>query len=136
MESCESIARLAHAGQFRRDGVTPYIKHVEAVVARVQNDRTKCVAWLHDVIEDCGNVYSGNELLKMGVPFDIVDAVETLTRRKADSYFDFISRVKLAGFMAEDVKKADLLANLSDDPTDVQIRRYATALLWLTEVSP
>ena len=49
---CETIARQAHEGQFRRDGVTPYITHVESVVSRCSNKYEKSLAWLHDVIED------------------------------------------------------------------------------------
>ena len=47
------IATDAHRGQFRRDGVTPYISHPEAVAKRVEgDDLAEAIAWLHDVLED------------------------------------------------------------------------------------
>jgi hypothetical protein len=50
----EQIARKAHVNQFRRDGVTPYITHPEAVVKKLgtESDDVLAVAWLHDVLED------------------------------------------------------------------------------------
>lgn len=47
-ELAEQIARKAHAGQFRRDGKTPYIKHVESVVAKLagQCDEIKAAGLL------------------------------------------------------------------------------------------
>lgn len=38
-----NLAELAHAGKFRRDGVTPYIEHPQAVAARLPiHDLTSC----------------------------------------------------------------------------------------------
>jgi (p)ppGpp synthase/HD superfamily hydrolase len=53
VKKVEVIATKAHEGQYRRDGVTPYIEHPKAVAARVKGDeKAEMVAWLHDVIED------------------------------------------------------------------------------------
>ena len=53
VKKVEVIATKAHEGQYRRDGVTPYIEHPKAVAARVRGDeKAEMVAWLHDVIED------------------------------------------------------------------------------------
>jgi len=54
----EEVARTAHAGQFRRDGVRPYVVHPEAVASRVGDDpQAVAVAWLHDA--RCGGVAAG-----------------------------------------------------------------------------
>ncbi|MEM2124123.1 MAG: HD domain-containing protein [Methanolinea sp.] len=51
------IAARAHAGQARKDGITPYIVHparVATLAARFGGDHVAIVsAWLHDVFEDC-----------------------------------------------------------------------------------
>ena len=124
----ESIARRAHEGQFRRDGVTPYITHVEAVVSRIRtgDPRHLAIAWLHDVVEDTD--VSADDLLAAGIPAEVVQAVLSLTVRQGESYDDYLTRA-LANDLAIPVKLADLLSNLSDNPTRKQIRKYAAALL-------
>ncbi len=56
LELAHAIARRAHAGQFRRDGSTPYIEHVITVAGRTSefggDDQAIAIAWLHDVLED------------------------------------------------------------------------------------
>lgn len=52
----EKIATELHAGQFRADGLTPYIEHPKAVAELVKeyggSERSVCVAWLHDIMEE------------------------------------------------------------------------------------
>jgi len=55
-----NFAREAHHGQFRKySSKVPYIVHPARVAARVMTlynytETQVCVAWLHDVVEDCG----------------------------------------------------------------------------------
>jgi GTP pyrophosphokinase len=56
-------AREKHNGQFRKDGVTPYIAHplqmaCYAVALGVKDDYIIATILLHDVVEDCGVKYS------------------------------------------------------------------------------
>jgi (p)ppGpp synthase/HD superfamily hydrolase len=135
LEFAEKIARMAHAGEFRRDGITPYIRHIEQVVENVVkrggSDEEKAVAWLHDTAENCGRYYSIEAYKSCiganGVTIEIVDAIDALTHRKGESYEDSIKRAK-ASPIARNVKIADNLANLSDNPTDKQIMKYAKSL--------
>ena len=121
----ESIARKAHAGQFRRDGVTPYITHPEAVAAMFKDDTLKAIAWLHDVIEDteCGFVDLANE----GVDDDAIDALMYLTHDKDEDYWSYVNGVSVHR-PATLVKLADIFHNLSSNPTDKQKRKYADAV--------
>ena len=52
----EKIAIELHNGQFRADGITPYIEHPKAVVELVKeyggSEKNVCVAWLHDIMEE------------------------------------------------------------------------------------
>lgn len=122
------IADHAHAGQFRRDEVTPYIRHVEKVVENVKKrdgiSDEIIVAWLHDVIED--TTITVDEL-KIHFPCHIVEAVIALTHIEDEPYEASILRAK-ANPIARQVKIADNLANLSDSPTDKQILKYAKSL--------
>ncbi len=76
--AAEQIARDAHSGQFRRDGVTPYIVHPESVASRVNTPEEKATAWLHDVLEDTS--VSQQDLLNAGIPENVVTAVVTMKK--------------------------------------------------------
>lgn len=55
-ELSKKLAEMAHAHQFRKDRVTPYINHPARVVQILEeqnaDDVTISAAWLHDVLED------------------------------------------------------------------------------------
>jgi (p)ppGpp synthase/HD superfamily hydrolase len=52
----KEFATKIHEGQFRADGVTPFISHPARVAELVEcyggDERAVCVAWLHDVFEE------------------------------------------------------------------------------------
>ena len=52
----KEFATKIHEGQFRADGVTPFIRHPARVAELVErnggDEREVCVAWLHDVFEE------------------------------------------------------------------------------------
>lgn len=133
------LAKDIHAIEFRRDGVTPYFTHVERVADRVRK-RTQdyygieemfsvsAAAYLHDAVE---SGFSLERLASLGIDKTIVDAVGALTHRfYEESYKDYLKRVK-ANEIAYHVKIADILDNLSDNPTNKQISKYAYALTFL-----
>lgn len=133
VEQAEDLARKAHHHQFRRDGVTPYIRHCERVVARLQaqgvtDEATLAAAWCHDTIED--GVLVWRTLEDEGIPDDVVEAVTLLTKPLGMTYMDYLARLS-GNKVACKVKIADILDNLSDAPTRRQIVKYATALLYL-----
>ncbi len=106
----EQIARRAHAGQLRRGGA-PYIVHPEAVAKAVAGDPdAEAVAWLHDVIEDCGE--TRESLLAAGIPEHVVAAVEALTHSEDEDYDAAIKRAA-ANPLARKVKIADIRDNLA-----------------------
>ena len=127
---CAEIAICAHQGQTRRDGLTPYIEHPQAVAARMSTFDEKGVAWLHDVLEDTG--LTDQDLLDKGVPQRIVDGVTYMTKREGESYIDYLCGVR-NNPLSKAVKIADMLHNLSDAPTRKQVIKYAKGLLFLLE---
>lgn len=131
IDEAASIAAAAHRGQFRRDGVTPYIEHPAAVAARVRGDeKAEMVAWLHDSIEDTEE--TAESLAAKGAPAEVVEAVALLAHPRGEPYRQYLERVK-AHPLAAKVKVADMLANLSDAPAERQIRKYAQGLLLLLD---
>jgi (p)ppGpp synthase/HD superfamily hydrolase len=127
------IAMAAHANQFRRDGVTPYIMHPLAVASKVKEygDRFMAVAFAHDALEDNKNITPAH-MSNVGIDDDVIDAVELLTKKDGVDYETYIQRIK-QNEMARVVKIADMLHNLSENPTVKQIRKYSKALLILTD---
>lgn len=123
--TARQIAHDAHAGQFRRDGITPYVTHPERV-AQAVSPKAKPVAWLHDVLEDCPR-YSRKKLLLADLSEDIVDAVWLLTKVPGEDYMGYIGRVK-ANPLAREVKIADIGHNLSADPKPESVEKYRKAL--------
>lgn len=89
----------------------------------MDTDIEKAVAYLHDVLEDTS--VTVDELRNM-FPNEIVDGVITLTHRKDESYFEYISRVSTSK-LAKKVKAADLLHNLDitriKEPTKMDYER-------------
>lgn len=125
-----SIARKAHDGQFRRDGITPYITHPEAVAKSLEGEHPYVIAaaWLHDVLEDTQT--SVVHLKNAGIPWQVIDAVELLTRDDGQPYEDYLHWIA-QDEIARKVKIADIRHNLSDAPTKKQIAKYGKALLIL-----
>ena len=125
-----SIARKAHDGQFRRDGVTPYITHPEAVAKSLEGEHSDVIAaaWLHDVIEDTDTTFS--DLKSAGIPIRVIEAVALLTRWDDQPYEDYLHFVA-QDEIAKKVKIADIQHNLSDSPTAKQVEKYGKALQYL-----
>lgn len=123
--SAKEIAEIAHRGQFRKDGITPYITHPEAVASFFGDDRLKDIAWLHDVVED--TCISLEQLSILGIPNDILNVVERLTRAKGEKYLNYILSIKYND-EARMVKIQDILHNYGDNPSSRQKERYEMAL--------
>jgi (p)ppGpp synthase/HD superfamily hydrolase len=124
------LAKNAHKNHFRRDGRTPYFSHLIRVSDRVDSDEEKVVALLHDSIED--KKLSEEELIRSGVPVKCIEAVKVLSKSNNEPYDDYLKKVK-RNPLAKSVKIADMLDNLSDDPSEKQIKKYAKGLLYLLD---
>ena len=101
------IAKEAHAGQTDKAGLD-YILHPLQVAAEVTTDEEKAVALLHDIIEDTD--VTASELLAKGLPDNVVEAVEALTKKHNQNYAAYMAGVK-KNRLATAVKLADLKHN-------------------------
>lgn len=103
------VAVQAHAGQVDGLGV-PKICHCIAVTNGVSGEYAKCVAMLHDTVED--TELTLDDLRGFGFPERIVKAVGILTHDKKTPYLDYVQRIWDSGdLLARIVKRADLLDN-------------------------
>ncbi|MCD8116668.1 MAG: HD domain-containing protein [Oscillospiraceae bacterium] len=107
VEEARRLAYRAHKGQVDKAG-RPYTEHLEYVAAHVETDAEKCVAYLHDVMEDTD--YPPEEIEAVFGP-EIYQAVYTMTHRSGEDYFDYVRRVS-QNPLARRVKLADLTNNM------------------------
>lgn len=109
VELAANICVKSHAGQTDKVG-QPYILHPMRIALKCDTPEQKIVAFLHDVIEDCG--VTGEALLAVGFPQEIVDAILSVTKRDGESYEDFVARAK-QNPIGRVVKLRDLEDNLN-----------------------
>ena len=107
LEHAISLAAKAHAGQLDKAG-EPFILHPLRVMMNVPAGPARQVAVLHDVVED--TTISLDQLLLLGFDGVVVEAVDYLTRRKGEEYFDFVRR-SVSHPLARIVKRADIADN-------------------------
>lgn len=102
------IAYKAHEGQVDKGGM-PYIFHPIHVAERVDTEYEICVALLHDTIED--TYITLDTLRDYGFPERVIEAVDAMSRRKGETYRQYILRVK-EDCIAAKVKAIDLKHNM------------------------
>ena len=135
LEKAIAIAVEAHRGQTDRYGV-PYILHPMRVMCRLDTVAEKTVGILHDVVEDTDWTFEG--LQKEGFPRVVLEALDSVTKRKGEAYEDFVKR-SAASPVGRKVKLADLEDNMdlrrlreitNDDKTRLQ--KYINAWNFLS----
>ena len=135
LEKAVDLAATAHRDQMYGDA--PYIEHCRRVAEKAtgqwNHPDVPIVAWLHDTVEDADVTISD---IEREFGRSVADAVETITRRKSETYRDFIKRVA-TNPVACCVKIADLEVNLEAcrvNPKGNLVRRYEWALSYLKTV--
>lgn len=120
-----TIALRAHEGHVDKAG-RPYASHIMRVTEMCNTLDEKITGALHDIVED--TQWTFEMLYDEGFPKHIVDAVECLTRREGEDYFDYISRVK-ENELASRVKINDLNDNMDprrcEELSDLNIERLS-----------
>ena len=109
LQKAIAIATTAHEGQSSKTG-GPFIDHVRRVAENVSGEDEELVAWLHDVVEK-GPGWTLDRLRKEGFPEAVVEAVDAMSKRDGENYFDFVRR-SIRNPLARPVKRADLTDNL------------------------
>jgi len=125
-QEAKDYATQIHEGQMY--GEQPYMNHVEDVASGFNDPHLQRIAYLHDTIED-SETGIGEIHKRFGE--DVGHAVDALTRRQGEQYFDYINRVKEHP-EATQVKLADLHSNLKNNPNESLARRYQKAMGILT----
>ena len=125
------LARRAHHGQVDKAGAA-YLEHPLRVMTAMRTDTEKMVAVLHDAVED--SELTLQDLIRHGLPGDVVDAVDAITKRPGEPYASYLGRVK-ANPVALRVKVADMTDNMNlgriPNPTEKdhqRMKKYAGIL--------
>lgn len=109
MKEVIDLAIKMHEGQVDKLG-KPYIDHLFRVGFRGKSVSEMKVGILHDIIEDTDMTLS--ELKRTGLlSNEELDAIDHLTRKEDETYFDYINRVT-KNELATRVKLNDLRDNL------------------------
>lgn len=108
LEHAISIAVCAHAGEVSENG-EPYILHPLRVMLSMQTNEERVVAVLHDVVEKTR--WDLQNLRAEGFDVTLIEAVDSVSRHKEESYDDFVKRTKLNP-IGRRVKIADLKDNI------------------------
>ncbi len=130
IETSLQIALRAYAGKVDKAG-REYILHPLRVMAKMRSELEMSAALLHDVLED--SEITAEELLAEGIPAEVVEAVQHLTKHENEDYIDFVARAR-KNRIAAAVKLADIEDNIdvlrlsSLDETDLaRVRKYHSA---------
>ena len=139
IETSLQIALRAYSGKADKAG-REYILHPLRVMAKMNTDLERSAALLHDVIED-SDITAG-DLLAEGIPPEVVEAIQYLSKSEGEDYQDFVARAKRNKIAAK-VKIADIEDNIdvlrlsSLDEWDLaRIKKYHTAWRFLQEELP
>jgi hypothetical protein len=108
IEKARAIATAAHLNQFDKGG-KPRLNHVLYVGDQFSDETRKIVGYLHDTIED-SKLFTV-ETLRATFGNDIANAVDAISRRDGEQYFDYIARCK-KNSIAREVKIEDLKHNM------------------------
>ena len=107
------FAVTAHAGVMDKAGV-PYILHPLRIMGGAKTVKEKIVGVLHDTVEDTNEWSLLNVTLDYlrdeGFPEEIIEAVDSVTHRKDESYEDYIQRAK-KNVIGRKIKILDLRDN-------------------------
>lgn len=126
-QEAREFATQAHGDQMYGD--QPYMTHVEDVASGFDDPLLQRIAYLHDVVEDTD---IGLDEIHDRFGSEVGSAIDALTRREGEQYFDFIQRANQHPH-ARQIKLADLHANLKRQPHESLARRYNKAIGILTK---
>lgn len=127
------FATRYHAGAVRKGSGVPFITHPLAVADMVDHPVAKIIAVLHDTVEDTDATLE--ILTAYGFSPEVVAGVDALTKRKGETYMEFIARSAVAGQLVWAVKVADIRHNMTTSeclPEGPSMRKkYLKALAYL-----
>ena len=118
------ISFNAHKDQVDKTGV-PYVFHPFHLAEQMDDEKSTCVALLHDVVEDTD--YTFDDLRNEGFTKEIIDAIKLLTHDPSVPYLDYINMIK-ENVISTKVKLADLKHNSDLSRLDLSVDKIPPKL--------
>lgn len=121
IKTTESIALLAHGEHF---------EHSKRVVLKGKTEEEIVLGYLHDVIEDSGDMFDYDILSRQyHIPDSILKSLQAITRVPPETYFNYIKRIT-SNELAKQVKIYNLEDHLyyKEAIPESLIQRYEKAL--------
>lgn len=97
----------AHKNQLDKTNM-PYVFHPFHLAEQMEDENTTICALLHDIVEDTS--YTFEDLIEMGFPNNVIEALRLLTHDKDVLYMDYVKLIN-QNEIAKKVKLADLKHN-------------------------
>ena len=126
-----------HKNQVDKAGM-PYVLHPLHVAESMDDEYSTTVALLHDIVEDTDLTFE--DLINLGYPNEVVDALRYLTHPEGVNYFDYVKKIG-ENEIATKVKISDLKHNSDlsrlNEITEWDLKRvekYKLCLDYLSEV--
>jgi guanosine-3',5'-bis(diphosphate) 3'-pyrophosphohydrolase len=116
----EEFAKEKHKHMMRKDGKTPYWKHLERVVENltqlgIEDNEMLCAGWLHDTIEDTNTDFEEiSDKFELNVAEIVAQVTKDNRLDRKQREQEYIRQLKKASWQAQAIKLCDILANLSD----------------------
>ncbi len=117
LQKAIDFAQKALEGQKDENG-EPYINHSIRIMNQMETEMEKTVAILHDVLEDSPcSIY---DLKELGMPREVIDCVEQLTRKNDVTYFEYIDDIA-----TNDICTKIKLAEIEDNKDINRVRKLS-----------
>ena len=127
----------AHRDQTDKSGM-PYVFHPFHLAEQMDTEESTTVALLHDVVEDTD--YTLENLMAMGFPNDVIDALALMTHDPKVPYMDYIQSIG-TNHLSTKVKLVDLRHNSDlsrlekvDTKALERVEKYSRAIRYLESI--
>jgi (p)ppGpp synthase/HD superfamily hydrolase len=137
LQKALEIAVDAHKNQYDKGGCL-YVLHPIRMSLKAETNDEQITAMLHDVVEDCVD-WTLDKLQNEGFSDTIINAIDRLTRRSNETYFEFIERC-CGSIISIKVKLLDIADNMDitrlptmEEKDLARMKRYHKARLRLTK---
>ena len=111
------------------------LEDTEVTAMMLRHEFEKLVVMIESVDDDDLPSLQARRVLQQERRIDfrqVMDLIQVLTHDKEnESYLEYLTRVRDAGPDAIAIKKADIMDNLYDKPTAIEMVKYPAALLFL-----